>query len=226
MRQNTYRIILTLVALSISTFVISQNKQLVYLPLGDSYTIGEGVDKQERFPDQLVFRLLHNDVKIIAPVNPAKTGWTTQDLLDKEMPIARRMSPDVVTLLIGVNDWVQGVSKETFASNFERIIKELKSFKKPPLIIAITIPDFGVTPEGAQYGLGRNISEGIAQFNELLTNICELNEIPVVDIYETTQEMKNKPELIHTDGLHPSGKEYKLWVDLILPVFLQTIQQK
>ena len=200
-------------------------KRLMYLPLGDSYTIGEGVEKQDRFPDQLVHELLKQDIDIIAPVNPAKTGWTTQDLLDKEMPIAKRMSPDVVTLLIGVNDWVQGVSKEQFITNFELIIKQLQALSKPPIIVVVTIPDFGVTPEGAQYSLGRDISAGITEFNNLLTNVCELNNIPVVDIFETSQGMKDHPELTHTDGLHPSGKEYKLWVDLILPVFLQAIHK-
>jgi len=201
------------------------SKRLVYLPLGDSYTIGEGVDKKDRFPDQLVHELLKKEIDIIAPVNPSQTGWTTQQLLDNEMPIAKKLAPDVVTVLIGVNDWVQGVSEEQFITNFKLIIKQLQELEKPPIIVVVTIPDFGVTPEGAKYSLGRNISEGIASYNSLLTNVCELNNIPVVDIFETSQGMKDKPELIHTDGLHPSGKEYKLWVDLILPVFLQAIQQ-
>ena len=46
-----------------------------YLALGDSYTIGESVAANERFPVQLAQTLKLGQPQIIA-----KTGWTTDEL--------------------------------------------------------------------------------------------------------------------------------------------------
>ena len=39
--------------------------EATYLALGDSYTIGEGVAKQERWPEQLVARLRERGMMVI-----------------------------------------------------------------------------------------------------------------------------------------------------------------
>ena len=61
-----------------------------FLALGDSYTIGEGVLEQERWPNQLADRLRDRgysmDVTILA-----RTGWTTGELTD-----AMRAAPDEI----------------------------------------------------------------------------------------------------------------------------------
>ena len=52
-----------------------------YLALGDSYTIGEGVAPDDRWPVQLVSALHARGISIEAPVIIAQTGWTTEELL-------------------------------------------------------------------------------------------------------------------------------------------------
>ncbi|HQX92793.1 MAG TPA: SGNH/GDSL hydrolase family protein, partial [Thermomonas sp.] len=51
-----------------------------YLALGDSYTIGEGVDDAGRWPMQLAARLRDAGIAIADPRIIAKTGWTTDEL--------------------------------------------------------------------------------------------------------------------------------------------------
>src|SRR5947209_17737091 len=95
--------------------------------------------------------------------NPSGTGWTTQQAIDRELPIFGQMQTNFATLQIGVNDWVQGVNEETFRKRFILLVDQMLdvlSTKKRLLII--TIPDFGVTPDGPRYAHGRNISEGLA----------------------------------------------------------------
>ncbi|HJR10855.1 MAG TPA: SGNH/GDSL hydrolase family protein, partial [Rhodanobacteraceae bacterium] len=48
----------------------------IFLALGDSYTIGEGVAPSERWPAQLVARLRNEGIDIADPVIVATTGWT------------------------------------------------------------------------------------------------------------------------------------------------------
>ena len=74
------------------------------LALGDSYTIGEGVAPDERWPMQLAAMLRARGRQVAAPTIVARTGWTTGDLsagidgADLTGPYA------LVTLLIGVNN--------------------------------------------------------------------------------------------------------------------------
>jgi acyl-CoA thioesterase I len=84
-------------------------------------------------------------------------------------------------------------------------------------IILITIPDFGVTPEGKNYGSGRNISDGISEFNALIKEEAKKRKLPVVDIFDISKNMKNDNSLVAKDGLHPSAKEYAVWETMILP---------
>ncbi len=198
-----------------------------YLPLGDSYTICEGMPEQDRWPNILTEHLKEKGLDIELVANPAVTGWTTQDLIDKELPLYREERPNFSTLLIGVNDWVQGVSTDDFRKNLAYIMDEmLKPLSSPERLIVVTIPDFSVTPEGPQYSRGRNITEGLKAFNEIVKEEAEKRELDVVDIFPSSLNMKGKAELVHTDGLHPSAIEYANWEELILPVAYSNLTAK
>jgi lysophospholipase L1-like esterase len=169
-----------------------------------------------------------NDSKIPLELiaNPSVTGWTTQDLIDKELPIYDESNPDFATLLIGVNDWVQKVTEEQFQKNLTIILDRMQAkLKIKTNLILISIPDFGVTPKGAQYSGGRDIAAGIAEFNSILHKEAIKRKLSWVDIYPTTQLMKNNPNMISSDELHPSAAEYELWERLIFPVALTVLKK-
>ncbi len=208
----------------IGRVLFAQHNPTLYMPLGDSYTIGEGLPESGRFPNQLVVMAKKAGKTVKLGPNPSKTGWTTQDLIDNELPLFVKEKPQISTLLIGVNDWVQGVSATDFRRNFKFIITEMISvLKDKNRLIVVTIPDFSATPSGAQYGRGRDISKGIAEFNQIIEEESKKAGLVVVDIYWSTQEMKQHPEFISEDGLHPSAKEYEVWANLILPFFIKQL---
>lgn len=189
-----------------------------YLPLGDSYTIGTGATEKEAWPDLLTVDLNKEGIACNLPVNPARNGYSTQDLINQELPMVRKLKPDFVTILIGVNDWVRDVSKAIFAKNLHFILDEVqKVLPDKQKIILLTIPDFGVTPSGKNYGRGRNISEGISEFNAVIKEEAEMRRLLLVDLFETSKEMGSDPSLVAADGLHPSAKEYAIWEKLVLP---------
>lgn len=192
-------------------------KEINYLPLGDSYTICTGASHAESWPYLLTQHLKEKNINITLLDNPARNGYSTQNLIDYELPLLKKLKPNFVTLLIGVNDWVREVPKETFKTNFSKIVNEiLTTIENKSNFIIITIPDFGVTPQGKNYGNGRDISKGIAEFNEIIKAEALLKKITVVDIFELTQNMGKDGSLVAKDGLHPSAKEYALWEKLIL----------
>jgi acyl-CoA thioesterase-1 len=183
-----------------------------YLPLGDSYTIGTGAAEKESWPCLLAAHLNKEEIPCRILTNPARNGFTTQDLIEQELPLVNKLRPNLVTLLIGVNDWVQEVPKELFEKNLVKILDEVQSvLTDKQKVILITIPDFGVTPQGKRYGRGRNISQGISGFNSLIRQQAQRRRLPLVDIFELSQKMGADPSLVAADGLHPSAKEYAIW---------------
>jgi lysophospholipase L1-like esterase len=163
------------------------------------------------------------DVDLVA--NPSVTGWTTQQLIDNEVPIFRKEKPNFGTLLIGVNDWVQGVSAEKFRSNFNHILDDMLSIlPNKSRLLVITIPDFGVTPTGAKYARGRNISEGIASFNKIVTDESQKRGLRVVDLFHESKKMGEDRSLVAADGLHPSAKTYADWEKIISAAALDLLQ--
>jgi lysophospholipase L1-like esterase len=191
-----------------------------YVALGDSYTICEGANVNESWPLNLAKDMGAKNIPVSLIANPSRTGWTTQNLIDRELPVFDRSEADAVTLLIGVNDWVQGVDITTFKKNLAFILDHVQSkLKNKKNILLITIPDFGVTPTGKMYSGGRDISKGIASFNDAIKAEATTRGLPLVDIFATTQKMETDASLVAADGLHPSAKEYAVWEKMILPEF-------
>lgn len=191
-----------------------------FVPLGDSYTIGEGVAESERWPNQVVALLRSEGVQITLLANPARTGWTVDNALASELPVLKAERASFSSILIGVNDWVQGSTKEEFRKKLLALIDAAQAaLPDSRRLVLITIPDFGATPAGARYGSGRDISAGIAEFNTIIAEAAKERGLPLADIYPVSQEAKSRPELVAPDGLHPSGKQYAEWVPIIAAEF-------
>lgn len=189
-----------------------------YVALGDSYTIGEGAAPDRAWPDLLTDELRRDGVAIELVANPAVTGWTTAELIEHELPVLEASRPTFATLLIGVNDWVQGVPAEEFGARLADIVARTRAtLADARRLLLVTIPDFSVTPEGARYGRGRDIAAGIAGFNEIVRAEAARASLPVVDIYPLSRELTGA-EFIAADGLHPSAAAYARWAALIHPV--------
>jgi len=72
-----------------------------WLALGDSYTIGQGVNTSERFPAQTLDLLKLRSIKTAQLTYIATTGWTSAEL-DKSVSQQNLAYYDFVTVLIGV----------------------------------------------------------------------------------------------------------------------------
>jgi acyl-CoA thioesterase-1 len=223
---KTFFICLLLGLLSISSSVNS-DKKIKYVALGDSYTICEGAKEDQAWPTILAKDLTDNGVTVELVANPSRTGWTTEDLIDNELQICEQNKPDFVTLLIGVNDWVQQVDIETYHRRLIFIIDKVEALlpNKKNLLL-VTIPDFGVTPTGAMYSGGRDITEGIKKFNSIIVEEAKKRNLETVDVFPETQKMKGQADLIARDGLHPSAKEYAIWEKMIYPFALKLLKSK
>ncbi len=192
--------------------------RLRYVALGDSYTIGTSVAETHRWPNQLVARLGAEPPTLELVANLGVTGYTSRDVIERELPELAALRPEFVTLLIGVNDVVQAVPSATYEKNVEEILGVLLDRLPPERILAVSTPDYTVTPRGAAYGDPKVQSAAIRRNNRILAAVADRNGIPFVDIHDISLQAKDQRSLVARDGLHPSGEQYALWVQRLLPM--------
>jgi acyl-CoA thioesterase I len=189
-----------------------------YAVIGDSYSNGEGASPGQSWPMILTRHLAESGLSIQMVANPARTGWTTQQAQDVELPLFAAAKPNFATLLIGVNDWVQGVDAELFRKRFALLLdRMLDVLGHKNRLLVVTIPDFSAKPERSSFFDGRLISRGIAEFNKIIVAEAIARQLEVVDIFATAQQMRGDLTFISTDGWHYSAKGYAVWEKVIYP---------
>lgn len=196
-----------------------------YVALGDSYTICTGAKEEESWPVLLTKHLKEKNVDIELIANPSVNGMTTQAVIEYELPVLDKSKPTFVTLLIGTNDWVVGADSTAFQKRLVYIIEHIqKQLPDKNKLILITLPDFSVTPSGKNYSRGRDISKGIAEFNKIIISEAKKRNLKTVDLFEVSKKMGTEPDLVSTDGLHPSAKGYATWESLVFPVAYELLK--
>jgi lysophospholipase L1-like esterase len=189
---------------------------LRYLALGDSYTIGQGVDEAARWPVQLTARLRAEGVPLADPLIIARTGWTTDELQAGIAAAAPQGLFDLVTLLIGVNNQYRGRDRAEYRTQFRQLLGLAIDLAAadPRRVIVVSIPDWGVTP----FAAGRDpneIAADIDLFNRINLTETEAAGARYVDVTPMSRLAADDPTLLAADQLHPSARMYRAWVDLI-----------
>ena len=236
MKKSLYPIILGLLFLvSCSTdqesFDSAPNNEIqIYriLSLGDSYTIGQSVCDTCRFPEQLKDSLKNRFVlnHMIDLDVVAQTGWTTTNLIDAIANENLSSNYDIVTLLIGVNNQYQRKSFSLYEEEFPQLVNQAINFAKGEKdnVIVVSIPDYAYTPFGQSSSNPGMTSDEIDAYNGFAQNYCEQNNIQFVNITDITRNGLTNPELVASDGLHPSEWAYALFVERLIPIALNIIQ--
>jgi lysophospholipase L1-like esterase len=197
---------------------------LRYIALGDSYTIGTSTrSEDERWPNQLVARLGPQPPTLELVANLGVNGFTSRDVIEVELPRLDELRPEFASLLVGVNDVVQGVPEATFRANAEAILDELCRRLAANRIVVVATPDYTVTPQGASYGDPFLQAAGIRRYNDILRELATARDVRYVDIHDLSLRARDDRTLVADDGLHPSGGQYALWVERIGPAVEQLL---
>ena len=193
-----------------------------YLALGDSYTIGEGVLASERWPVQLVGLVRERGLQLADPVIVARTGWTTAELdaaIDRADPTGANL---LVTLLIGVNNQYRGLSLDEYRIEFADLLDRAIAFAdgEPDRVVVLSIPDWGVTPFASGANTAR-IADDIDAFNAVAAEETAAAGAHFVDI---TGISRSAPNMVTSDGLHPSGEMYRMWAEAALETVIAILE--
>lgn len=201
----------------------AEPEQIDILALGDSYTKGESVTPAKNFPNQLRDSLLAAGRKVTGVRIIAQTGWRT-DQLKSAIAQATELNDSVfsiVTLCIGVNNQYQNGNFNTYKTEFEQLLQTAiaRAGGRKERVFVISIPDWAYTPYGQSYPGGpTQISLEIDEYNDANYSIAQQYQVNYVNITGISRQGISQPDLVASDGLHPSARQYTEWVHLLMPV--------
>jgi lysophospholipase L1-like esterase len=190
-------------------------KTIRYLALGDSYTIGEGVEPASAFPAKLL-ELLCPGADNGVPETVATTGWTTGELL-AAMDERNLTGPyDLVTLLIGVNNQYRGYDFSVYREEYSILLaRAIHLAGGPGQVLAVSIPDYGITPFGSEKSASIDLE--LQAYNAEAARQCRLAGVEWADLYALSKNPDQLSDWLADDQLHPSALQYRLWAEALLP---------
>ncbi len=191
-------------------------QEIRYLALGDSYTIGESVAENERWPVQLADTLNSEDYNILTTDIIATTGWTTAELMNGIEIANPDSNYNLVSLLIGVNNQFRGYDFEIYEIELIELVDRAISLvgNDTSRVFMVSIPNYGVTPFGQSRGEER-IRQELLEYDAYANQVADDYGIPFFNITPISEKAKDDTSYIATDQLHPSGKMYSEWVELM-----------
>lgn len=197
-------------------------EQIDILALGDSYTKGESVKWAENFPNQLADSLMREGLTVLPPKIIAQTGWRTDNL---QSAIAAQSADigdssfSLVTLCIGVNNQYQNANFDTYKVQFEQLLQTAieRAGGRKNRVVVLSIPDWAFTPYGQGSQNPYAISQKIDAYNAANKAITIAYGVAYVDVTGISRGGLTQPNLVATDGLHPSAIQYSLWLHALLP---------
>lgn len=123
-------------------------------------------------------------------------------------------SPDKIFIMIGVNDLSsRRIELSDIVDNHERIIKYIK--EKTPLT-RIYFHSLLPVNEDIPDRLGRAETQQVIKVNKAIRQLCVKYQLQYIDLFSLFRNNNNRFKIEYTsDGLHPNGKGYLLWMEAI-----------
>ena len=225
MKNQVFFIYITVIILSLYScaekYIPQPNITVQYLALGDSYTIGQGVEENERWPNQLSAQLESNGIDVQKTQIIAQTGWKTSDLLNG-IADSTFNDYDLISLLIGVNNQFWSQPFDVFQTEFDSLVNIAIEAVGKERIFIVSIPDYGVTPFGSSNS--ENIANDIDMYNGYISERCAEEGFQFINVTEISRQLGDSDGALASDNLHPSGYQYSLWVNEMLPHVLDLIR--
>jgi lysophospholipase L1-like esterase len=177
--------------------VAQQQPDDLYIMLGDSISMW--------FPNE-----------ILPPgtwLNQGISGDTSVGVL-RRLELLDKTQPKAIFLMIGINDLLRGVPKETIIANQRLTIRYLQRMHPDTVVVVQSILPHSAeaaTWEGREKLLEIPNTE-IREINQQLARVAETESAVYLDLYRLfADEQGNLRTELSTDGLHLNTEGYKLW---------------
>jgi lysophospholipase L1-like esterase len=206
-------------------------EQVDILALGDSYTKGESVPAPKNFPNQLADSLVAAGYTVAGVRVIAQTGWRSDQLknaIASQSGVIGDSTFSLVTLCIGVNNQYQGASFDKYKTEFEELLQTaiLRAGDRKERVVVLSIPDWAYTTFGQNFSNNpAETSQEIDQYNAANKAITETYGVRYIDVTGISRQGLAYPDLVASDGLHPSALQYARWVKVMMPAIREALRE-
>jgi lysophospholipase L1-like esterase len=192
------------------TDLLQSSQPVKWLFYGDSITHGAvhtfgARDYAQHFDERVRFEMGRvTDVVI----NTAISGNTTRELLAGFDWRVRQFSPQVVFLMIGMNDCseTRQLPAEEFQKNLQQLCAQLQEINALP-VLQTTCPILpNTTPDREPY---------FAQYMQIIRDVADANNLPLVDHHQHWEENRDKLYYWMSNPFHPNGEGHLAFAHLL-----------
>ncbi|MEI6835937.1 MAG: SGNH/GDSL hydrolase family protein [Candidatus Falkowbacteria bacterium] len=188
--------------------------KIKYAALGDSLTSGVGAEKYEESYPYLLTEKISEKNQGVTLTDFSQPGAQTKDLINLYLPEVISNNPDIITVLIGVNDIHNHVSKEQFKNNYQYILERLTKETKAKIYL-INIPRIG-SDTAILPPLNYYFDKETDDYNQIIKDLSVTYQVKYVDLNAEIKNLfKNDGAHYSVDSFHPSALGYKLWAQII-----------
>lgn len=193
------------------------SNQITYVAIGASDTFGIGTSDpySDNWPSDLADKL-NQKVHLI---NLGIPGTTLHDALSLELPVALDSHPKLITIWLGVNDIADKVPVNSYSHDLDIMLKRLRAGAASAQILIANIPDLTLLPYFASYNQ-QDLLNVINDYNLVIAQEAQQHHAIVVNMSQQNYNLRDHPEYISNDGLHPTDLGYSQIADL----FYKTLQ--
>ena len=192
--------------------------QITYVAIGASDTFGIGTSDpyMENWPTDLADKLNQR----VHLINLGIPGITLHEALSLELPVALDSRPELVTIWLGVNDIADKVPVSSYAHDLDLMLTRIESHAPSAHILIANIPDLTLLPYFASYNQ-QALHNIIAAYNATIAREAQQHHVILVNLSQQNYNLREHPEYISNDGLHPNDLGYSQIAEL----FYKTLQQ-
>ena len=180
---------------------------VVYVALGASDAVGVGSDDpgaQGYVP--LIFQHLTSGSRL---VNLGLSGIHLHAALTQELPIALSANPQLITIWLVANDFVAGVSYDSYMQDLNSLLQQLYTGTSARLVMA-NLPDLTLLPDFSHDNdqQKRSMRAAIQRWNLHIAMLAREYGVVLVDLTAQDSLLTAHPEYVSGDGFHPSDAGY------------------
>lgn len=203
----------TISALRHATPTPTVHPPVTYVALGASDALGVGANdpNTQGYVPIIISRL----PKYSHALNLGVSGYTLHDAIQNELPQALAAHPTLITVWLVGNDFKRCTPLAAYAADLDYLLGQLQTHTTARVFVA-NAPDFSQLPffqQGAEgsgscvVGQPPAIVHALAQqWNAVINPIVARHGAVLVNLFGSN--LANQPDLVSSDGFHPSSKGY------------------
>jgi lysophospholipase L1-like esterase len=138
-------------------------------------------------------------------------------VLGVQVPKVSTLAPDVVTILIGVNDIHRRTPPAEYAEHIKTIIQASRATSAK--VYVLRLPYIG-NSRTAWFPYQWYFAHQTNRYNQVLDQALQNEDVTIIDLYTPT-ELVGKINSVYysNDGFHPSDVGYSLWSSVMYDYF-------